>query len=123
MLLLKRWLPSLLLCLFIFASSATPGAQVSANHNVDFLAHKSIHMLIYSALFLAFLRATKSSMLAAVLAVLYGAGDEFHQTLVPSRMGSTRDFLIDSMAVFITASIVWKYSHLLPHKLKNWLQE
>lgn len=120
---LKRWLPAILLCLFIFASSATPGAQVSTNQDVDFLAHKSIHVIIYSLLFLAFVRATKSSPLAALLAILYGASDEFHQTFVPSRMGSVRDLLIDSGAVLATAVILWKYSHLLPTKLKNWLSE
>jgi VanZ family protein len=120
---LKRWLPAILLCLFIFASSATPGAQVSANQDVDFFAHKSIHVAIYSMLFLALLRATKRSPIAAVLAILYGASDEFHQTFVLSRTGSIRDFLIDSGAVFITAVILWKYSHLLPNRLKSWLSE
>ncbi len=123
MVLLKRWLPTILLCMFIFASSATPGAQVSSNHNVDFLAHKSIHVVIYALLFLTLVRATRSIPLAILLAILYGASDEFHQTFVPSRMGSTRDFLIDSGALLGAAVILWKYSQLLPAKLKTWLSE
>ena len=123
MLYLKRYLPAILLCIFIFASSATPGAQVSTNRNIDFLAHKSIHVIVYSLLFLAFFRAVKTIPIAIILAVVYGASDEYHQTFVPSRMGSIRDFLIDSGAVLFTALILWKYSHLLPSKLKNWLNE
>lgn len=119
----KRWGPAILICLFLFASSATPGAQVSSNQAVDFAAHKSIHVIMYSLLFLSFYRGSKSILVAAILAILYGASDEFHQTFVPSRMGSVRDLVIDSVAVLITAGFVWKFFQLLPVKLQSWLKD
>ncbi len=120
-LILKRWLPAILLCLLIFAASATPGAQVSDEFVVDFGVHKAVHVVLYSILFFCFYRGTKSIPIAALLAILYGISDEFHQTYVPSRQGSALDVLVDTLAVLISALIQWKYSHKLPKTLLNWL--
>jgi VanZ family protein len=121
--LLKRWLPALILCVLIFAASATPGAQVSDEFVVDFGVHKTIHLILYSALFFCFYRATKSVPLAMLFSILYGVSDEVHQTFVPTRQGSALDVLVDTLAVFISALALWKFSHKLPKTLLNWLNQ
>jgi len=122
-LILKQWLPAILLCLLIFAASSTPGAQVSDAFVVDFGVHKAVHLVLYSALFFCFFRGSKNIAISALLAILYGASDEFHQTFVPSRQGSLFDVLVDSVAVLISALLLWKYSHILPKKLLSWLNQ
>ena len=120
---LKRWLPAILFCILIFAASATPGAKVSDEFAVDFGVHKAVHLVLYSVLFFCFYRGSKSIPTAALLAVGYGITDEFHQTFVPSRMGQPLDVLVDSIAVLISAFVLWKYSHKLPKTLLNWLNQ
>ncbi len=122
-LILKRWLPAILLCMLIFAASSTPGAQVSDEFVVDFGVHKAVHLVLYSALFFCMYRGTKNILIAALLAIVYGISDEFHQTFVPSRQGSAFDVFVDAIAVLISALILWKYSHILPKRLLNWLNQ
>ena len=46
-----------------------------------------------------------------VVAVLYGASDEWHQTFVPSRVGDIYDLLFDAMGALFagaTLSMFWK---------------
>lgn len=119
---LKRWLPTVLLCILIFAASSTPGAKVSDDFAVDFGVHKAVHLVLYSLLFFCFYRGSKNILVASLLAILYGISDEFHQTFVPSRQGSALDVLVDAFAVLISALVLWKYSHKLPNKLLDWLK-
>jgi VanZ family protein len=120
---LKNWLPAILLCILIFAASSTPGAKVSDDFAVDFGVHKAVHLFLYSALFFCFYRGAKNIPIAALLAIMYGVTDEFHQTFVPSRQGSAFDVLVDAFAVLISAFVLWKYSHKLPNKLLSWLRQ
>lgn len=120
---LKRWLPALIIMAFIFVSSSLPGATVSSNGDVDFLAHKLVHFVLYAILTLAFFRATKNIPLSVLLAILYGISDEIHQTYVPTRSGNPQDVLVDSLGAITSGLVLWKSMHLLPKPLKNWLSE
>ncbi len=44
-------------------------------------------------------------LLAAVICIAYAASDEWHQTFVPDRYGTTWDVLIDSLGVTMIAWI------------------
>jgi VanZ family protein len=46
--------------------------------------------------------------IAILSTLLYAAFDEYHQTLVPSRVGAITDVLIDSIGIFISAGILFK---------------
>lgn len=121
--LLKTWLPAILLMALIFVFSSLPGANVSANGNVDYLSHKLVHVFLYAVLCLSLYRATKNIVLAVVLTILYGITDEYHQTFVPTRMGSYKDVIADTLGALITGILLWKYYLKLPKQLKNWLAE
>lgn len=123
MLILKRWLPAIIMCLFIFVSSSLPGATVSVNGAVDWSAHKLAHFIIYFLLCLTFYRATKNISVSILLAAVYGITDEFHQTFVPTRSGSVNDLVVDSLAAISAGAVLWKLYPILPQKLKNWLSE
>lgn len=120
---LKRWLPSILMCTLIFVSSSLPGASVSGNGDVDYSAHKFAHTVVFSLLCFTFYRATKNPAGAAALTSLYGVLDEFHQTFVLTRSGNIIDVAVDTSAAVVTAVVLWKYFHFLPNKLKIWLNE
>lgn len=84
---------------------------------VSFMFFKTLHLIEYGILFLLTERALKLSLprlgkkvrlgrmtwswrpawLALIFVLLYGASDEFHQTLVPTREGHLRDVLIDGL--------------------------
>jgi VanZ family protein len=95
-----RWLPAILLMAVIFAFSSTPSDNLPDYGLLDFLVKKGGHMTGYALLALAYWFALgwdkKRWWLPILLAVLYSATDEFHQTFVPGRHPSPVDvFLYD----------------------------
>ena len=77
---------------------------------VDFLVKKGGHALGYGLLALAYLRGLKGEsseivsrqlFIAWVLATLYSATDEFHQSFVPGRHPAVTDVMIDSVGAAI----------------------
>lgn len=121
----NRWLPWLLLLAWmalIYQLSATPDLKAvpwaqrfgllpkllgrEATDLLEFVLRKSAHMGAYAILALLARWAfsgtwptwTRGRLLAAALgfAVLFAASDEYHQTLVPTRVGSLRDVAIDA---------------------------
>lgn len=74
-----------------------------AVHLLELLLRKSAHVVAYAVLgVLAYRvfetsRSRRSSLLAALaMAVLYAIGDEWHQSLVPTREAHLRDVLFDT---------------------------
>ncbi len=49
---------------------------------------------------------------AFAIATLYGASDEFHQTFVPSRMGSVTDIVADAMGSLIALAIIYGFCRM-----------
>ena len=74
----------------------------------DFTFKKLAHVTVYgilTALLFGALRIhirNKGYVLlaAALVAILYGISDEWHQTFVPGREGTLRDVAIDALGVF-----------------------
>lgn len=120
---LVRWAPAVLLMTFLFVSSSLPGATVSEVKLYDALAHKAVHVLLYFLLTTAMYKGTKNIELAVVLAVFYGVTDEIHQQFTPTRSGNIYDVGVDAFAAVLAGVVLWKFYHLLPTKLKNWLAE
>lgn len=48
---------------------------------------------------------TKGLLLIIGISLLYAASDEIHQLFVPGRVASIKDFLIDSMGIFLAILI------------------
>jgi VanZ family protein len=49
----------------------------------------------------------RNALTAGIIAVIFAASDEFHQTFVPSREGTILDVLIDSLGVGAVTLFNW----------------
>jgi len=103
------WGPVAALMAVIFALSARPTLPMPPGFN-----DKGAHLLAYAALATLTLRATAGGRLAGVsarsllaawvVATLYGATDEFHQTFVPGRSADVLDLVADSAGAALAAT-------------------
>lgn len=95
--LLRYCFPPFLFCFFIFMSSSKPNIQVSHD--------KILHTLAYAGMAFLFARAISAHtrvvwkiwLFAFLISVLYGLGDEFHQSFVPGRNMSLDDVVADAL--------------------------
>lgn len=103
-----------------------PWASQDAIESIHFLIRKSAHITEYAILGGLALRAIaprqprafaekrwKLAAAALVIAALYAASDEFHQSFVPSRGASVHDVLIDTCGAClgIGALLLWRKRH------------
>jgi VanZ family protein len=107
---LVRWMTVILWMGGIFMLSAIPSfglPPASAYAGYDHPLRKFAHVLEYAGLTLLLYRAfrlhvhrpSQAWLLAGLVAALYAASDEWHQTLVPGRDGTARDVAIDGIGV------------------------
>ncbi|MBP7967580.1 VanZ family protein [Candidatus Woesebacteria bacterium] len=120
------WLPPILWMSLIFTLSSRQRISVSDINSVNFIFFKSLHIIEYAILFFLVFRAvyktTKLSLhqvfcISIGLAILYGASDELHQAFVPTREGSPRDIVIDSIGILLC----FMYTKINLPKLKRLL--
>lgn len=111
-----RWFPALSMMLIIFAFSSQPGDDLPNFLGWDTVIKKMGHVIGYGLLALSyfhFLKYNKKMVgLAWLLALIYSATDEFHQSFVPYRHASIFDVLIfdnfgAALALF-TYFIYWR---------------
>lgn len=118
--LLSQWLPAVAMMALIFWLSSHPTLPGPGDKNLDFLLKKLGHVVAYGALALFYLRgvrlARRPFLLAFLLTVLFAAGDEFHQSLVPPRTPSLRDVVIDASAA---AALLWATRRALAGRLER----
>lgn len=96
---LRRWFPLLAWMALIFYFSHQPKGSLPSYGVWDMLVKKGAHMVAYAVLALLARRAGLRLVPAALLAALYAASDEFHQTFIPGRNGSVADIVIDLVGV------------------------
>lgn len=93
-----RWLPAVVLMTAIFLFSSTPSSNLPDYGFWDMLVKKGGHVAGYALLALSYwywMRFDpKKVWLAWLLAVLYAATDELHQSFTPGRHPSFEDVLI-----------------------------
>ena len=97
---IKRWLPSILMMALIFGFSSIPSREMPRFGAFDFSVKKLGHALGYGLLALAYLRGLggKRPWLAWLMAVIFAATDEFHQSFIPGRNPSLVDvFFFDGI--------------------------
>ena len=117
---IARWWPALVMMAVIFAASSFPSQDLPNFGLWDWLLKKSGHALGYALLALAYLRgltpaggerpAARKWLLAVLLAGLYGATDEYHQSFVAGRGAAAADVLIDTLGAAIGVAVrvrVW----------------
>jgi VanZ family protein len=103
---LWRWGPALLMMAAIFGFSSIPSAEMPYFGLLDFIVKKGGHALGYGLLALSYLRGLKAESIgldsrwlyiAWLMAILYSATDEFHQSFVPGRHSVATDIMIDAV--------------------------
>ena len=118
--LLVEWLPVILWAALIFGFSAQPNLRFSNEGGVDFVVRKAGHMTEFGVLAVLLWRALRSAAtrwpmaLAWLLAALYAASDEFHESFVGGRHPSPVDVGIDCVGALIglglmaAARVLWR---------------
>jgi|SRR5688572_6822734 len=115
----RAWGWSLLIMTVIFAFSSLPSNEIPRFGWVDFLVKKGGHMTGYALLAAANLRALQLDRagdaggghkirpygLAFLIAVLYSATDEWHQSFVPGRHPTLTDIGIDALGAILGLSL------------------
>jgi hypothetical protein len=100
----KYWLPPILWAMAIFTVSSFTVGSSSDFYWKDFVVKKTAHIieygilatLIYRALVNSNVSNKKAMLYSVILAFLYGATDEFHQSFTPGRGPKFTDVLIDT---------------------------
>ena len=99
----------------IFGFSSLPSAEMPNFGLLDFIVKKGGHALGYGLLALAFLRGLKGEssavvsrqlLVAWILATLYSATDEYHQSFVPGRHPAYTDVMIDAFGAGLALLLI-----------------
>jgi VanZ family protein len=108
--LLRTWGPSLLIMAVIFGFSSIPSREMPHFGLADFLVKKGGHATGYALLALCNMRALGWQRnrwpVAWLLAVIYSATDEFHQSFVPGRTPALTDIGIDALGAAL-GLLIW----------------
>lgn len=76
-------------------------------HLSEHMIRKMAHFAIYALLSISYIQMLKSyqcrryALYGIIMAVLFAATDEFHQTFVSGRSGEFGDIVIDSMGILL----------------------
>ena len=106
-----RWLPAFFFMVVIFIFSSQPGDNLPSFLDWDYVIKKMGHAIGYGLLALSYFHFLKYDKkrywLAWLMAVLFSATDEFHQSFVPGRHASIVDVLVfDNLGA---ACALWLY--------------
>ena len=103
---LVNWLPAVFWALLIFFQSnnpSPPGADLAPDYVLHFFAYGILGTAILFGIsgglgpFRKTFFSRRQAALAAILSILYGFSDEWHQSFIPSRHSSWGDILADSL--------------------------
>lgn len=113
------WIPVFVVMIIIFIFSSQQRINVSETKAVNFSIFKSMHVIEYALLYFLLFRAFRKSLnkawqdkayiFALVISILYAISDEFHQTFTPTREGSARDIVIDTIGILLMFHYTKKY--------------
>jgi len=127
----KFWFPFVLWSFIIFSFSSFPTAKTSQIYWQDFVIKKLAHIteyaiftvLLYRALINSNVNKKKAAILSIILAVLYGASDEFHQSFTPGREPRIRDVLFDAFGSILSVYYIWNCLSKAPKKIRVWARK
>ena len=109
---LSLWGPPALYALAIFAFSSLSAPPAPPQQLTD----KHVHALVYAGLALLLVRALANArwsgvtvatgVQAVMVAIAYGATDEWHQSFVPGRHAELRDVAADAVGVVVAVGLL-----------------
>lgn len=125
--LLNLWLPPLVWAAMIFQFSSGTIPKASSDFWVDFVIKKTGHIILFAVLAILFYRALlgegvnrkKAAYFAVLIALFYGAVDEFHQSFTQGREARLRDTFIDGVGAGFAIFMIYKFTAKLPRKLRD----
>ena len=115
---LRRWGLAILMMATIFGFSSIPSDEMLNFGLLDFIVKKGGHALGYGLLGLTYFRGLKGEnndmqtrwlYVAWVMATLYSATDEFHQSFVPGRHPAVNDVTIDAFGAALALFLANRY--------------
>lgn len=120
-----RFVLPLVYMLGIFALSSLPGDSSNGGSFVGLLPpslQNALHIPLFAGLAFCWLYALQQisqplilrATLAALISMLYGAVDEWHQMSVPGRYGSATDLMLDGIGALLVFSVL-----ILPPPLRS----
>jgi VanZ family protein len=109
-----RWFAVAAWAAMIFLASNQPGLAVSDDPGVDRPLRQVAHIGVYGVLTVLLAWALcgrrfpslRVALVAASVALVYGASDEWHQTMVPTRTGRPEDLVWDALGAAIAVGII-----------------
>jgi len=111
----KYWLPVIICAILIFYLSSLTGKEIpglfTGQDIIGHLTEYAILALLLSRALKAYslkLSYNKRLLLACVIAIIYAASDEFHQSFVPGRDCSSLDLLLDAIGS-LTGGLVYQW--------------
>ncbi len=125
--LLIYYLPVVVWAIIIFSFSAKSVPAVSVVHWQDFIIKKTIHMVEYGILTLLLFRALKNSgnnkknalIYSFLIAIVYGATDELHQSFTPGREPRIRDVFFDGTGSVLMVYFISNILAKSPERIKQ----
>ena len=125
---LRFWGPVVVWAGIIFLFSARPVVPASQIFWKDFIIKKTAHVIEYGILASLLYRALKESgvgkynagLIAILIALIYGATDELHQSFTPGREPRVRDVFFDTIGAILSVYSIWNLLPKAPKKLKIW---
>jgi VanZ family protein len=118
---IKNWTPAFIVMIVISIASSATGPFINSVGLNNEGYHIGGHFIFFIFLCIAYYKATKNIFHSIMLTLVFGIIDEFHQTFTPFRSASFFDIFVDTAGGLISGILLWKYQHILPKKLKNWL--
>lgn len=124
--LIYYWLPPVMCMFLIFSLSSRQRISVSEITSINFIFFKTLHIIEYAVLFFllfrAFFKTTTLPLhriffITIFISIIYAFTDELHQTFVPTREGSPRDIVIDTIGILLC----FMYTKINLPKLKRFL--
>ena len=119
---LSRRFPAVIAMVIIFLLSSLPGDAVNNLGLGSERLHVNGHFILFFLLTFTYFKATKDLYLTISMSILYAVFDEFHQMYTPFRSTSLFDIYIDIGGSLLAGLFIWKLLHILPKKLKIWLE-
>lgn len=122
------WLPPAIWAVFIFFFSSLPVVKTTQIYWQDFILKKTAHVieygifaiLVYRALKVSGIKKRNAALFAILVAVIYGATDEFHQSFTPGREPRVRDVVFDTIGAILAIYSVWNFLPKAPETIKKW---
>ena len=111
------WIPSILVMtlIFILSHQSQSTLQVTQQPLSEFIIKKTAHFIVYGILATTYYYALKKTstskaiLISWTLATIYAITDEYHQTLIPTRTGTIRDIIIDSIGAITFLKLLTTY--------------